>query len=65
MATNGQLGDEHINAVNQLLRSQFPDLQGLCTPVLGQRLSFPEFNIVQGYAGFFTFKFYTPEQITG
>lgn len=53
VATGGQLGDEHINAVNQLLRSQFPDFQGLCTPVLGQRLSFPEFNIVQGYAGFF------------
>ena len=52
IATGGQLGDEHINATNLFLRSQFPDLQGLCTPVLGQRLSFPEFNAVQGYVGF-------------
>ena len=36
IATGGQLGDEHINAANLLLRSRFPDLQGLCTPVLGQ-----------------------------
>ena len=33
IATGGQLGDEHINAANLLLRSQFPDLQGLCTPL--------------------------------
>lgn len=52
VATGGLLGDEHINAVNQLLRSQFPDFQGMCTPILGQRLSFPEFNTMQGYAGF-------------
>ena len=52
VSTDELLGDEHINAVNLLLRSQFPDLQGLCTPVLGQQLSFPEFEIVQGYAGF-------------
>ena len=56
MATNGQLGDEHINTVNQLLRSQLPDLEGVCTPVLGQQLYFPEYNIVRGYAGFLTFK---------
>ena len=56
VATNGQLGDEHINTINQLLRSQLPDLEGLCTPVLGQQLYFPEYNIVRGYAGFLTFK---------
>ena len=43
---------------NLLLRSQFPDLQGLCTPILGQRLSFPEFNAVQGYAGFYYFQYF-------
>ena len=53
VATGGCLGDEHINAVNQLIRSQFPDLQRLWTPVLGQQLSYPQFNIVQGYAGFY------------
>ena len=49
--SGGKLGDEHVNAANQLLRSQYPDMQGLCTPVLGQKLCFPEFNVLQGYAG--------------
>ena len=49
--SGGKLGDEHVNAANQLLRSQCPDMQGLCTPVLGQKLCFPEFNVLQGYAG--------------
>ena len=47
-----KLGDEHINAANELLHSQFPDVQGLCTPVLGQRLCFPNFDRTLGYAGF-------------
>ena len=46
-----KLGDEHINAANQLLHSQFPDIQGLCTPVLGQQLSFPNYDRISGYAG--------------
>ena len=35
-----RLGDDHINAVNQLLHDQFKDFQGLSTPVLGQKLWF-------------------------
>ena len=56
VATDGQLGDEHINAANQLLRSQFPDIQGLRSPVVGQRFCFPTFDIVLGYAGFCYFQ---------
>ena len=49
---NGEkLDDEHINAANQLLRSQFPDLQGLQSPLLGQRFCFPQFDVIMGYAG--------------
>ena len=51
ISNDDKLGDEHINAANQLLRSQYPDKQGLCTPVLGQKLCFPEFSTLQGYAG--------------
>jgi len=50
ISTGGRLGNEHINAANQLLRSQFPDVQGLCTPVLGQKLCFPKFITLKGYA---------------
>ena len=46
-----RLGDEYINAANQLLRSQFPDIQGLQSPLLGQRFCFTKFNVVKGYAG--------------
>jgi len=56
VAAGRQLGDEHINTANQLLRSQFLDVQGLCSPVVGQRLCFPAFDIVQGYAGFSYFQ---------
>ena len=51
ISSGDKLGDEHVNAGNQLLRNQYPEIQGLCTPVLGQKLCFPEFNILQGYAG--------------
>ena len=51
ISTGGRLGDEHINAANQLSWSQFPDIQGLCTPVLGQKLCFPKFITLKGYAG--------------
>ena len=34
-----KLYDNHILAVCKLLHRQFPDVQGLCTPVLGQKLS--------------------------
>ena len=40
----------YINAANQLLRSQFPGIQGLQSPLLGQRFCFTKFN-VKGYAG--------------
>jgi len=56
VAAGRQLGDEHINAANQLLMSQFPDVQGLCSPVVGQRLCFPAYDIVLGYEGFFFFQ---------
>ena len=46
-----KLSDEHINAANELLHSQFPDVQGLCTSVLGQRFCFPNFDRTLGYAG--------------
>jgi len=47
-----KLGDDHINAVNQLLRGQFGDFQGLSTPVLGQGLAFQKFDFLAGFAGF-------------
>ena len=54
LCTGGRLGDEHINAANQLLQSQFPDVQGLCTPALGQKLCFPKFitlrDMLHGHA---------------
>ena len=34
------LTDRHISAANQLLASQFPDVRGLQSTVLGQSLSF-------------------------
>ena len=46
------LGDDHINAVNQLLHDQFEDFQGLSTPVLGQKLLFQKFDWMAGLAGF-------------
>ena len=39
-----KLDDNHISAACKLLHRQFPDVQGLCTPVLGQNLSFPPVN---------------------
>ena len=54
---NGEkLSDEHINAASQLLRGQFEDLQELCSPVLGQKLSFPKFEWASGYAGYAYFQ---------
>ena len=47
-----KLGDDHINAVNQLLHDQFEDFQGLSTPVLGQKLLFQKFDWMAGSAGF-------------
>ena len=49
---NEKLGDDHINAANQLLRSQFEELQGLSSPVIGQKLSFDKFDWMLGYAGY-------------
>jgi len=46
-----KLSDEHINAAKQLLRSKFLDLQGLQSPLLGQRFCFAQFNKIMGYAG--------------
>ena len=35
------LKDRHIDAANQMLRKQFPEIRGLHSPFLGQSLSFP------------------------
>ena len=45
------LGDDHMSVGSQLLHSQFPDIQGLSSPVLGQRFCFPHFDQISGYAG--------------
>ena len=47
-----QLIDRHIDAANQLLADKFPDIQGLSTPILGQRLQFPNYNSLMAAAGF-------------
>lgn len=47
-----KLGDDHVNAANQLLKSQFENLQGLSTPIVGQGLSFDRFDRMLGYAGY-------------
>ena len=42
LVKNGcMLKDCHINAANQMLRKQFPDVRGLYSPIMGQTLSFP------------------------
>ena len=46
-----QLNDGHINAANRLLQGQFTEIQGLASPVLGQKLCFPTFNDILGYSG--------------
>jgi len=46
-----QLNDNHVNAANRLLQSQFSELQGLASPVLGQKLCFPNFDDILGYSG--------------
>ena len=51
VTSNGeQLTDSHINAGNQLLKSQFPDFQGMSSPVLGQTF-LPKFEWAGKYAG--------------
>ena len=45
---NEKLVVDHINAANQLLRSQFEELQCLSSPVMGQNLSFRTFDWMQG-----------------
>ena len=49
-------GDDHINAINQLLYDKFKDFQGLSTPLLGLKLSFPKFDWLAGFAGFAYFQ---------
>lgn len=42
LVKNGHmLKDRHIDAANQMLRKQFPEIRGLHSPFLGQSLSFP------------------------
>ena len=45
-----KLGDDHIDAANKLLCSQFEELQGVSSPVIGKNLSFEKFDWVLGYA---------------
>ena len=50
---NGEkLCDDHINATNQLLHGQFENVQGLSSLVVGQKLSFEQFDCRLGYAGY-------------
>jgi len=46
-----KLDDDHMNAASQLLRDQFPDLQGLSTPAVGECLRFEKFDWMLGHAG--------------
>ena len=46
------LTDRHIDAANQLLSDKFPNIQGLSTPLLGQKLQFPMYNCFAAAAGF-------------
>ena len=46
-----KLSDEHMSTASELLRAQFEHVQRLSTPVLGQKLCFPLFDEVMGYAG--------------
>ena len=42
LVKNGRmLNDRHIDAANQMLRKQFPEVRGLKSSVMGQSLSFP------------------------
>ena len=47
-----KLDDGHISAACKILSKQFPDIQGLHTPVLGQNLSFPVVNSMYLLAGY-------------
>ena len=51
--TDGErLTDRHIDAANRLLSDKFPDIQGLSTPLLGQKLQHPVYNCFTAAAGF-------------
>ena len=42
LVKNGRMvNDGHIDAANQMLRKQFPEVRGLKSPVMGPSLSFP------------------------
>ena len=47
-----KLDDNHVSAACQILQRQFPNIQGLCTPILGQNLSFPVVNSLFLLAGY-------------
>lgn len=47
-----QLTDRHIDAANHLLLDKFPELQGLSTPILGQKFSFPVFCFMLAASGY-------------
>ena len=49
--TGEKLDDGHISAACKMLCKQFPNIQGLYTPVLGQNLSFPPVNSMLLLAG--------------
>jgi len=44
------LSDRHIDAANQFLANQFPNFQGLSTPVLGQALAYNCFAAAAGFS---------------
>ena len=47
-----ELNDRHIDAANQLLKSQFPNIQGLSTPILGQKFCLPCFQFCLAASGY-------------
>ena len=57
-----KLGDDHVNAANQLLKSQLENLQGLSTPIVVQGLSF---DGCWGMQDTDIIRYYTQDQITG
>ena len=49
---NGErLSDRHIDAANQLLSDKFPNMQGLSTPLLGQKFQYHVYNCFAAAAG--------------
>lgn len=44
-----KLDDDHMHSASQLLQGQFQNLQGLSSPVVGQKFSFERFDWIMGH----------------